>query len=66
MTPPLATATLLTLIYLKMKYIILITLVLILFLSMKFFGKNNAIEEAIENMIEKEYNIDIEFNEEKK
>ena len=62
----LATATLLTLIYLKMKYIILIILVLILFLSMKFLGKNNVIEEAIENMIEKEYNIDIEFNEEKK
>jgi hypothetical protein len=33
---------------------------------MKFLGKNNVIEEAIENMIEKEYNIDIEFNEEKK
>lgn len=44
------------------KYIILVVLIIVLIISSKLLGKNNEVEEAIENVIEKEFNIDIDFN----
>jgi hypothetical protein len=44
------------------KYIILAILIIVLVESAKFLGKNNAVEEAIEDVIEKEFDIDVDFN----
>jgi hypothetical protein len=44
------------------KYIILAILIIALLVSVKFLGKNNKIEEAIEDVIEKDFNIDVDFN----
>jgi hypothetical protein len=44
------------------KYIILAILIIALLISVKFLGKNNEIEEAIENVIEKNFNVDVDFN----
>ena len=44
------------------KYIILAILIVALLASMKFLGKNNKIEEAIEDVIEKDFNVDVDFN----
>ena len=44
------------------KYIMLAVLIIALLVSAKFFGRNNEIEEAIEDVIEKDFNIDIDFN----
>ncbi len=44
------------------KYIILAILIIALLISVKFLGKNNKIEEAIEDVIEKNFNVDVDFN----
>ena len=44
------------------KYIILAILIIALLVSVKFLGKNNKIEEAIEDVIEKDFNVDVDFN----
>lgn len=44
------------------KYIMLAVLIIALLVSAKFLGKNNKVEEAIEDVIEKDFNIDIDFN----
>ena len=44
------------------KYIILAILIIALLISVKFLGKNNKIEEAIEDVIEKDFNVDVDFN----
>jgi low affinity Fe/Cu permease len=42
-----------------------ITLLGIGFVSNKFFGDNNAVEEIAEEMLKKDYNITVEFSGEK-
>lgn len=44
------------------KYIMLAVLIIALLVSAKFLGKNNKVEEAIEDVIEKDFNVDIDFN----
>lgn len=44
------------------KYIMLAVLIFALLVSAKFLGKNNKVEEAIEDVIEKDFNVDIDFN----
>lgn len=40
----------------------LAVLIIALLVSAKFLGKNNKVEEAIEDVIEKDFNVDIDFN----
>lgn len=44
------------------KYIMLAVLIIALLVSTKILGKNNKVEEAIEDVIEEEFNVDIDFN----